>query len=74
MNNTAAKKNPITETHLYVVSVTKWKSSIMRLASRIHGAFVGVLTPRFDHDAWRRLEFKNEFIHERRHDRLQWRI
>lgn len=74
MNSIAAKTNPIRETQLVLVPAINRKSRFKRFASHIQGVLVGLATPRFDHDAWRRLEFKNEFTHEHRHERYQWRI
>lgn len=74
MNNTTAKTNPTRETQLVIVPAINRKSRFTRFASRIQGVLIGLATPRFDHDAWRRLEFKNEFTHEHHHERRQWRI
>jgi len=74
MNNTAIKVNPISENKLASVPAINQNSRLKKNASRIHRVLVGFVTPKFDYEAWRRLEFKNEFTHESRHEPPQWRI
>lgn len=74
MNNTAIKVNPIVENKLESVPAINQNSRFKKIASRIHRVLVGFVKPKFDYEAWRRLEFKNEFTHERLHEPPQWRI
>jgi len=74
MNNAAVKINPNRENKLLTVPAIDQNSRFKTFASRVHRVLVGFVKPKFDYEAWRRLEFKNEFTHERRHERPQWRI
>jgi len=75
MENTAFKTNQTPERKLVSVPLSNKSARIKNLVSRIRHTLVGFVQPRFEADEWRRLEYKNEFSHERRKEHPpQWRF